>query len=172
MAKQNYVKCPRCELNYILKKDKYCEVCKQEMKAGAIDDDELELYDELELCPVCHVNYINEGETMCASCLEESLAINKNDEDPDWREYVDKGDEDDDLDLLPTSESDEIDEELDSTFAKDLDAEFKDDFDDVDDLDEDMADELDLDLDLSDADFDDEDDDEEDNDDDDDDYLD
>ena len=73
VKKQTYIKCPRCELNYILKKDKYCDVCKQEMKAGAIDDDDLEIYDdELELCPVCHVNYINEGETMCASCLEES----------------------------------------------------------------------------------------------------
>ena len=156
------------DLDEILKKDKYCDVCKMEMKAGALDDDDMEVFDELELCPVCHVNYINDGETMCASCLEESLAINKEDEDDDWHNYVDKeeDEEDDDLDLLPIGDSDEeIDEELEGTFAKDLDADFKDDFDDVDDLDSDLDDDFDDDLDLDD-DLDDDEDDEDDFDDD------
>ena len=44
--KVQYIKCPRCELNYIVKKDKFCEVCKQEMKAGSLGMDE---FDEFEL---------------------------------------------------------------------------------------------------------------------------
>ena len=30
-----YILCPRCELNYINKKDKYCNVCKAEL--GLVD---------------------------------------------------------------------------------------------------------------------------------------
>ena len=43
MAK--YVKCPRCDLNYMLKGEEYCDVCKAELKLGpqllfALDEDE------------------------------------------------------------------------------------------------------------------------------------
>ena len=63
-----YIRCPRCELNFILKKDKFCNVCKQEMKTlgGGAD----ESFD-LELCPICHINYINADEDMCVSCARE-----------------------------------------------------------------------------------------------------
>ena len=60
-ATVQYIKCPRCELNYILKKDKFCDVCKSEMKAGILkenDMEELEYLEEgMELCPICKVNY-------------------------------------------------------------------------------------------------------------------
>ena len=123
-----YIKCPRCELNYILKKDKFCDVCKSEMKAGILEENEFEEFEEgLELCPICKVNYIGEDERMCATCLEEKLSTNKEDE-PDWRGFVEKADEDDDddLDLLPVEDGDEIDEELEGAFAKDLDGDFDD----------------------------------------------
>ena len=29
-----YVKCPRCDLNYMLKGEEYCDVCKAELKKG------------------------------------------------------------------------------------------------------------------------------------------
>lgn len=136
-----YIKCPRCELNYILKKDKFCDVCKSEMKAGILEENDFEEFEEgLELCPICKVNYINEDERMCSTCLEEQLSTNKEDE-PDWRGFVEKADEedDDDLDLLPVEDGDEIDEELEGAFAKDLDA----DFEDLDE--EEESEELDLD---------------------------
>lgn len=121
-----YIKCPRCELNYILKKDKFCDVCKSEMKAGILEENDFEEFEEgLELCPICKVNYISEDERMCTTCLEEQLSTNKEDE-PDWRGFVEKADEDDDLDLLPVEEDDEIDEELEGAFAKDLDGDFDD----------------------------------------------
>ena len=34
--KNVYIKCPRCELNFILKKDKLCPVCKQEMREESL----------------------------------------------------------------------------------------------------------------------------------------
>ena len=40
MAKK-YIKCPRCELNYILEGEDYCHVCKSEMKHHTEADDEL-----------------------------------------------------------------------------------------------------------------------------------
>ena len=60
--KVQYIKCPRCELNYIIKKDKYCDVCKSEMKAGILEESDFdELEEGLELCPVCKVNYIKQN---------------------------------------------------------------------------------------------------------------
>ena len=44
---KKYIKCPRCELNYIVKKDKFCEVCKQEMKAGSLSIDEFDEFFDL-----------------------------------------------------------------------------------------------------------------------------
>ena len=53
-----YVKCPRCDLNYMLDTEEYCDVCKAELKKGpqlifAIDDEEDDI-DALDLCPRCH----------------------------------------------------------------------------------------------------------------------
>lgn len=89
MKQPVYIRCPRCELNYIQKKDKFCNVCKLEMKAlGSLDiEDNL----DLELCPVCKVNYINPDEDMCVACakeraLEEGLN-NDNEDDNSWSDY-------------------------------------------------------------------------------------
>ena len=158
-----YIKCPRCELNYIIKKDKFCDVCKSEMKAGILEENEFdELEEGLEICPICKVNYINEGESMCSICQEEKLeSSSSKDDEPDWRGFVEKSDEEDeDLDLLPIEEDDEIDEELEGAFAKDLDSEFGD-----DDLDEDEE-SIDIDDDFDDVNVDDDDIDDEDDEDD------
>ena len=47
-----YIKCPRCELNYINSRQKLCDVCKKELDkkgSGFADLEELEQY----ICPVC-----------------------------------------------------------------------------------------------------------------------
>ena len=112
-ATVQYIKCPRCELNYILKKDKFCDVCKSEMKAGILKESDLEemdlLEEGMELCPICKVNYVNPGERMCTTCQEEQVGDIKDDE-PDWRGFVDKADDTDDeeIDLLPVEEDGEI----------------------------------------------------------------
>ena len=150
-ATVQYIKCPRCELNYIMKKDKFCDVCKSEMKAGILKESDMEdfelLEEGMELCPICKVNYINPGERMCTTCQEEQVGDIKDDE-PDWRGFVDKADDnDEEIDLLPIEEDDEIDEELEGAFAEDLDDS---DFDEegMDD-DEDFSSELDDDFDVS-----------------------
>lgn len=68
-----YILCPRCEINYINAKDKYCAVCKAELGIGdpsVLLPDEEEVQDE-RLCPVCHVNLIGEDEDVCIECKKE-----------------------------------------------------------------------------------------------------
>jgi hypothetical protein len=65
---KKYVKCPRCELNYILEDEDYCHVCKSEMKHHTEADDELLDLEDMELCPVCGQNYIKEDQYMCDEC--------------------------------------------------------------------------------------------------------
>lgn len=101
---KRYIKCPRCELNYILEGEDYCNVCKNEMKHHAeTDDDELLDYEDMELCPVCGQNYIREDESMCDECKgkgsEDGASKDKN-----WKEDerlnpdndVDEDEDDDD----------------------------------------------------------------------------
>lgn len=88
-----YILCPRCELNYINKKDKHCNVCKAEM--GLLDPSIL-IPDEEEagiekLCPVCHVNYIGEDEELCFLCEKEKVEkVEVEEPDDAWINFVDE----------------------------------------------------------------------------------
>ena len=91
-TKQTYIRCPRCELNYILKKDKYCSVCKAEMQVGGGELDDA----EMELCPICKTNYIGADEVMCPSCMQERNFNPDSDESvEDWEAYVNRDENDD-----------------------------------------------------------------------------
>jgi len=159
MTKVTYIRCPRCELNYITKDEKYCSVCKQEMQVGGGEVDE----SELELCPICKTNYIQPDEIMCPSCYADRLNDPNYDgeEDAEWSQYINRDeddemgdsdseelgdmssvkdlgldDDDDDLDdgLLPDDDLDGIvdDEDLSEEFDSDSDDDF-DDYEDDDD---------------------------------------
>lgn len=125
----DYIKCPRCELNYIHKSQDYCDVCKAELKMGpqlvfAVEEDDDE--EPLELCPICKLTYIREGEEMCAKCREElefktgEIDIEA---DEEWKNYLDDDAEDEEeeseemvsLSMLAEEESDELfdDEDID-----------------------------------------------------------
>ena len=117
-----YMKCPRCELNYIdMEKQDYCDVCLKEMKGIRTDADELEEEEAAELptelCPICGENMMRAGEKMCEECrrrsdIEEEPDIEEDDDE--WREYLD--DDTDDLDdgledIGETFDEDELEEE-------------------------------------------------------------
>ncbi len=184
MKKPVYIRCPRCELNYIQKKDKYCSVCKAEMEAKRGNEED----EELELCPICKTNYIQPDEIMCASCLKEHRSEDDSDLGNDWEDYLVRDDEEDNMSMYEEMgemasvddltkgnyDDDDIDTEI--SFEEDDDIQFDeedfdeengDDADDEEDFDEDDDDFDDDDFD-DDLDDDDEDDDDEDNDDDDD----
>ena len=98
-----YVLCPRCELNYILEGEEYCDVCKAELKKGpqlvfAVDEDDEQDY--MELCPKCHQNYLKPGQTICSSCaLKNQYEEEKDiDDDESWKEYMDDAPEEEDKD--------------------------------------------------------------------------
>lgn len=59
-------KCPRCELNYIREGEKYCEVCKREMKG------EGESEEAIQICVECGENSVVKGSELCAICLREA----------------------------------------------------------------------------------------------------
>ena len=124
----HYVLCPRCELNYILDGQGYCDVCKAELKIGpqmmfSVEDDELK---EQMLCPVCKQRYINDDEEMCSVCREE-MEFNKEkseqdvdfDKDEEWRQYLDDDEKEvisnkgDDEEMLSLSQIEEEDAEED-----------------------------------------------------------
>ena len=161
-----YVKCPRCELNYIdEEKQEYCDVCLAEMHGDRLqfadfDDEDLDEIDaELEtaeLCPVCGINPLHFGEKMCESCRQETSEYDNEEEidienDDEWQNYLDE----DDGDLTVDDET--LEEELEA----ELESEEEERFDDDDFFEEDLEPLSDLD---------DEDDDEDDEDDDDDDF--
>ncbi len=59
-----FIKCPRCELNYIREEEQYCSVCKREMKGEAHDD-------PFELCSICNENPVMAGKDVCLLCYKE-----------------------------------------------------------------------------------------------------
>lgn len=141
-----YVKCPRCELNYIdADKQEYCDVCLAEMHGDKLqfadlDDDELEEIDaeleQSEICPVCGVNTLHYGEKMCESCRQKSSEYETEedidiDKDEEWKNYLDE----DDGDL--TVDDEEM-EELDAELDEEEEEETEENFDDDDFFDEDL----------------------------------
>ncbi|MDR1262940.1 MAG: hypothetical protein LBK46_05565 [Oscillospiraceae bacterium] len=64
MAHMTLKKCPRCELNYITDGEKYCTICRREIKG----EPERESF---EICSVCNENPVMPGKDMCIFCLKE-----------------------------------------------------------------------------------------------------
>lgn len=161
-----YIKCPRCELNYIdPEKQEYCDVCIAEMKGNKLqfadlDDDELdENAEKTEICPICGVNTMRYGEKMCDACKQASQYEDDEDVDMDtdeeWKNYLD---DDEDLTVDDETLEEDLSEELDGEFDDD----FDDDFDDEE-SDEEFEDDDPL-ADFNDDDFDDDEEDDEDDD--------
>lgn len=146
MKVEQYIRCPRCELNYIKKREKLCSVCKAELAADPNDVDDL----ELETCPICKTNFIRPDEIMCKQCLKErsleDVIVSGNEE---WESYLNPDEEN----VASDEETGEMASitDLDST---DLDDDMEIDDDDL----PDMEDEMDFDDDDDDDDFDDDDD--------------
>lgn len=179
MSKDEYVRCPRCELNYIKKKDKLCKVCQQELDnqvSKNISDEEAR---ELGLCPICKTNYLMEEETICPECEKEKEAqeqmeiVNNSDsfdteDDDGWRAYVENDDSDgDDFGGMASAYKDagleddddmEIVEDDEDDLEDDEEPEDEEEFDD-DDIDDAIDDDLDE---YDDDEYDDDDDDEDD----------
>lgn len=156
MKKPVYVRCPRCELNYIEKKDKLCSVCKAELSANK---DQFVSDLDLELCPICKTNYIQPDEIMCATCLKDHQTED-GEISSDWEEYINRDEEeiiyDDeetgDMATVADLGTDTLDDDLDSGIG--FDDSISD--DGLDELDDDV-----LGIDLDDDDLDDEEDEEE-----------
>ena len=61
MGKIKYIKCPRCELNYIPDTEEMCDICKAELGLETdivLLDDIIDDEEPLKLCPICKTAYI------------------------------------------------------------------------------------------------------------------
>lgn len=177
--KIEYIRCPRCELNYIDSREKLCKVCQNELQNKGhreLTDEEVK---ELNLCPVCRTNYLMEDEEICSECAAEKELLenvdadlsvdregDKEDNEDNWRAYVENDDtelpEDEFGDMATIASEDEVLDDSDLDFDDMKDEDFDEEFD------EEFGDDDDFDYSDIDDDFDDEDDEDEDNDDDDD----
>lgn len=110
-----FVKCPRCELNYIQEDEQYCSVCKREMKGDVKDD-------PFELCSVCGENPAIPGKDVCLFCLKE---MGKQDESADEGGSVSSASE---LEMDSVTGMDEIELDVDSDIPEpemgEIDSEF------------------------------------------------
>ena len=79
----NLVKCPRCDLNYILDTEKLCKVCLREMKGSHVED-------EMELCSVCNAAPALPGRDVCLSCLKEMTSNNSDESVEETQTVVDE----------------------------------------------------------------------------------
>lgn len=159
--KNQYIRCPRCELNYIQKKDKLCSVCQAELSAKKEDlIDDL----DLELCPICKTNYIQSDEIMCASCLKERGISEESNEFTDTDEWNNYLNQEEDGFILPNEDTGEL-AIVDLGDEEDLDEDLvviddEDEFVDAEEEEEeevlDEDDDLDIDIDLDEDDDDDE----------------
>ncbi len=155
--KEIYIKCPKCDLNYITKKEKICSVCKQKAATTAKNLLDSEKVAETGLCPICKINYITEDETVCGNCYEES-ELSDEEIAAKYGHKAEEGEEGDmDEDGLSVVDDDEMDlpegEDLallavagidaDESEEEDMEEEYVD--DPLDDLDDSIDEDLDLD---------------------------
>lgn len=126
-----FVKCPRCELNYILDGGNLCSVCRKEVRG----EDEPE--DIAELCSECGERPVVPGNELCAVCLKDMARRIAESTDDDDAEPA----EDPTLEIDSVATMDEIAIDLSDPLD---DADFDKDEDFVDD---ELTDELEADLD-------------------------
>lgn len=121
------MKCPRCELNYILDGGELCTVCRREVKG------ERETIDMPEMCSECGENPAISGSDLCIFCLKEmnrrNSAANGSDDTlmvpEDATIDIDSG-----VSTMDEIELDIVDDDMASEFGAD--DEFKDDEEEMD----------------------------------------
>ena len=94
-----FVKCPRCELNYIPENEEYCPVCKREMKGERHED-------PIELCSICNENPVMPGRDVCYDCYKE---MTQQQARPDSTDDVDNEDQEVDIGMEDVTDIEEID---------------------------------------------------------------
>ena len=70
----SFVKCPRCELNYIEESEGFCKICKREMQGENSQDD-------IELCTICNERPVMPGKDICIVCYKEMNSTVDDDSD-------------------------------------------------------------------------------------------
>ena len=118
------IKCPRCELNYILDGGTLCTVCRREVRG------EHEIIDTPEMCSECGENPAVPGSDLCMFCIKEmNRRMSSSMDDGIVQEDANIGI--DSVSTMDEIELDIVDDALASEFGAE--DEFKDDDEDADD---------------------------------------
>ena len=96
-----YIKCPRCELNYILETEKLCPVCQAELKLSKDDS----LSEDMELCPICGQNFVSYDQPMCEECAKKRSLDDIVDEDENEDEDISEEAENEEINDTETEET-------------------------------------------------------------------
>ena len=104
-----FVKCPKCELNYMESTDKMCKVCYREIYGT-------DMPEEAELCNICNETPVMQGKDVCSFCFKEILAT-----EPD-EENEAPADEDEDEMLADEADVDSDDDDLVGSQLHDMDS--------------------------------------------------
>ena len=101
------IKCPRCELNYILDGGELCSVCREEVRGMHSTDD------SILLCSVCGELPALPGQDMCKACLVEMRSIDILSTDNEEDEAAVETNEMKPDPISGLDEMEEVDEEMD-----------------------------------------------------------
>ena len=97
-----FIKCPRCELNYIEESEGFCKICKQDMQGESSPE-------TVELCTICNERPVMPGRDICLVCYKEMNAANDAADNIDERdEPAETVDENSIGSIDPVSSMDEI----------------------------------------------------------------
>ena len=121
-------KCPRCELNYITEKEKYCKVCLREMKGS--------VRDEVEMCSICNEEPAMPGRDVCIFCLREMA--NRNAASTNASEEIEEDDAEATIvgsmdtvstmdEIIPDIDDDDVPRDIENEILDDPDAAFDED---------------------------------------------
>lgn len=143
MNKISYIKCPRCDLNYIDSRQDKCDICMAELglAPNILIDDELEDDVVKELCPICKRTFINFDQEICDKCASAKLSVDDIgvlEDDDSWRSYLD--DEE-----APVDSNEKLEIPLEELKDEEYDATFDEEEDELVDAVDEFEDELDFD---------------------------
>ena len=100
-----FVKCPRCDLNYMLVGEKYCKVCQQEVKGEPEKD-------AVEMCSICNEFPALPGRDVCLMCLRDMEVKPTPEETEEQSAIIREEDAEDDVETDPVEADIPEDEEL------------------------------------------------------------
>ena len=93
-----FIRCPRCELNFMREDEQLCSVCRRELQGDLQED-------TYELCSICGENPVMPGRDVCYACHKEMM---QQDEDQEEEEEEEEESQDIEIDMENVADMEEL----------------------------------------------------------------